>query len=566
MKYSPRPYQKKAVDAVLSRFKTNSTKLLLHLPTGAGKTVIAILIIEKFLALSETGKILFIAHREEILDQTQKTIKRHLPTIDVQIEQGARHSSQEAQITIASVQSLIKRKEQYNPQDFSMIICDECHHALAPTWTEVISFFYKNKRHDTLLLGMTATPKRSDGRSALSVFNETAFEISRVELQDLGYLVPMQYYMVRTDLNLDKVKISGGDYQVGALSKVMNTSENRALALNAWMERGLGKKTIAFCAGVQHARQLAANFEQLGIKAQTIDARTSNRAKILKKFKTKEVEVLTNYGVLTEGFDDPEIECILMARPTTSPLVYTQCIGRGLRPNKGKKACTIIDIIDRSTHQLQYGAAEMCGLPRNWRSKGRDPHREYNAMSKIKISDADSFLKIWQAQTLEEVQTILMTIPPEFVSAGLNGEPILYYEPVVEKLNFSQARDEAQRLFDQTTAPVKRIYQDKDGLKISFESPEINNEKYLYVKWHLERFTGWPVEYLKGKKRSNPKAFLNSMLNGNQKIRQFSFLEEKKTVIAMIDNLSGEDVSEITEKFREQTGFDLEVKGQISLF
>jgi ATP-dependent helicase IRC3 len=566
MKYSPRPYQKKAVDAVLSRFKTHSTKLLLHLPTGAGKTVIAILIIEKFLALSETGKILFIAHREEILDQTQKTIKRHLPTIDVQIEQGARHSSQEAQITIASVQSLIKRKEQYNPQEFSMIICDECHHALAPTWTEVISFFYENKRHDTLLLGMTATPKRSDGRSALSVFNETAFEISRVELQDLGYLVPMQYYMVRTDLNLDKVKISGGDYQVGALSKVMNTSENRALALNAWMERGLGKKTIAFCAGVQHARQLAANFEQLGIKAQTIDARTSNRAKILKKFKTKEVEVLTNYGVLTEGFDDPEIECILMARPTTSPLVYTQCIGRGLRPNKGKKACTIIDIIDRSTHQLQYGAAEMCGLPRNWRSKGRDPHREYSAMSKIKISDADSFLKIWQAQTLEEVQTILMTIPPEFVSAGLNGEPILYYEPVVEKLNFSQARDEAQRLFDQTTAPVKRIYQDKGGLKISFESPEINNEKYLYVKWHLERFTGWPVEYLKGKKRSNPKAFLNSMLNGNQKIRQFSFLEEKKTVIAMIDNLSGEDVSEITEKFREQTGFDLEVKGQISLF
>jgi len=566
MKYSPRPYQKKAVDAVLSRFKTDSTKLLLHLPTGAGKTIIAILIIERLLALSDTDKILFIAHREEILDQTRKTIKRHLPTIDVQIEQGARHSSQEAQITIASVQSLIKRKEQYNPQDFSMIICDECHHALAPTWTEVLSYFYENKRHDTLLLGMTATPKRSDGRSALSVFNETAFEISRVELQDLGYLVPMQYYMVRTDLNLDNVKIAGGDYQVGALSKVMNAPENRALALNAWMERGLGKKTIAFCAGVQHARQMAANFEQLGIKAQVIDAKTSNRAKILKKFKTKEVEVLTNYGVLTEGFDDPEIECILMARPTTSPLVYTQCIGRGLRPNKGKKACTIIDIIDRSTHQLQYGAAEMCGLPRNWRSKGRDPHREYNAMSKIKISDADSFLKIWQAQTLEEVQTILMTIPPEFVSAGLNGEPVLFYEPVEEKLNFSQARNEAKKLFDQTTAPVKRIYQDKDGLKISFASPEINNEKYLYIKWHLERFTGWPVEYLKGKKRSNPKAFLNSMLNGNQKIRQFSFLEEKRTVIAMIDNLSGEDVSEITEKFREQTGFDLEVKGQISLF
>ena len=566
MKYSPRPYQKKAVDAVLSRFKTGSTKLLLHLPTGAGKTIIATLIIEKLLGHSDTGKILFIAHREEILDQTRETVKRHLPAIDVQIEQGVRYSSQEAQITIASVQSFIRRKERYNPLDFSMIVCDECHHALAPTWTDVISCFYENKRHDTLLLGMTATPKRSDGRSALSVFDETAFEISRVELQELGYLVPMQYYMVRTDLNLDNVKISGGDYQVGSLSKVMNTPENRTLALNAWMERGLGKKTIAFCAGVQHARQMAVDLEKLGIKAQVIDARTSNRNEILRKFRTKEVEVLTNYGVLTEGFDDPEIECILMARPTTSPLVYTQCIGRGLRPNKGKKACTVIDIIDRSTHQLQYGAADMCGLPRNWRSKGRDPHREYNAMSKIRISDADTFLKIWQAQTLEEVQTILMNIPPEFVSAGLNGEPVLYYEPVEEKLDFSQAREEARKLFDQTTAPVKKIYQDKDRLKISFASPEINNEKYSYVKWHLERFTGWPVEYLKGKNRSNPKAFLNSMLNNNQKIRQFTFLEENKTVIAMIDNLSCEEVSEITERFKEQTGFDLEVKGQISLF
>ncbi len=566
MKYTPRPYQKNAIDAVISRFKTGSRKLLLHLPTGAGKTIIATLLIEKLINFSDTSKILFIAHREEILDQTKKTIKQHIPSIDVQIEQGARSSSEEAQITIASVQSLIKRKEKYNPQNFSLIICDECHRALAPSWTDVISYFYENKKSDTLLLGMTATPKRSDGRSALSVFDETAYEISRVELQDLGFLVPMQYYMIRTDLNLDNVKISSGDYQVGSLSKVMNTPEIRALALNAWMERGLGKKTIAFCAGVEHARQTAADFEQLGIKAQVIDARTANRKKILKKFRTKEIEVLTNYGVLTEGFDDPEIECILMARPTTSPLVYTQCIGRGLRPNKKKKACTVIDIIDRSTHQLQYGAAEMCGLPPNWRSKGKDPHREFHAMSQIKTSDPDAFLKIWQAQTLEDVQTILMSIPPESVSAGLDGEPLLYYKSVEEQLDFSQAIKEAKKLFNQTTAPIKKIYQANDTITISFASPEINNEKFLYVKWHLERVTGWPVKYIAGRKKSNPKAFLNSMLKKNQKIKQFSFLEEEKAVIAWINNLSYGEVDDISEKFKEQTGFDLEVKGQISLF
>lgn len=202
----------------MSMYSSGSTKLLLHLPTGAGKTVIATLIIEQFLSLSSGGKILFIAHREEILDQTRKKIKNHLLFADIRIEQGGRSSSGQTQITIASVQTLIRRKEKFDPRDFSLIICDECHHALAPSWTDVIDYFYENQRVASLLLGMTATPKRTDGRSALSLFDTIAFEISRVELQDLGYLVPIQYFTVRTDLNLDAVKISGGDYQVGSLS------------------------------------------------------------------------------------------------------------------------------------------------------------------------------------------------------------------------------------------------------------------------------------------------------------------------------------------------------------
>ena len=205
MKIRPRPYQKRAVDAVISLYQSGSTKLLLHLPTGAGKTIIATLIIEQFLSLSSGGKILFIAHREEILDQTRAKIKNHLPFADIRIEQGSRSSSGQTQITIASVQSLIRRKNKFDPRDFSLIICDECHRALAPSWTDVIAYFYEHKQAASLLLGMTATPKRTDGRSALSIFDTIAFEISRVELQDLGYLVPIQYFTVRTDLNLDSV-------------------------------------------------------------------------------------------------------------------------------------------------------------------------------------------------------------------------------------------------------------------------------------------------------------------------------------------------------------------------
>ncbi len=566
MKITPRPYQKKAVESVISLYKNGSAKMLLHLPTGAGKTIIATLIIEQFLSFSRKGKILFIAHREEILDQTRKKIKNHLPLTDVQIEQGQRSSSGETQITIASVQSLIRRKEKYNPRDFSLIICDECHRALAPSWTDVISYFYENKKTSSLLLGMTATPKRTDGQSALSVFNEIAFEISRVELQDLGYLVPIEYFTVRTDLNLDKVKISGGDYQVGSLSQVMNTPERRALTMNAWQEKGLGKKTIIFCAGVDHAHRMALDFEQLGIKARVVDARTSNRKEILRKFRTNKIGVLTNYGVLTEGFDDPGIECILMARPTTSPLVYTQCIGRGLRPGKGKKACTVIDIIDRSKHQLQYGAASMYGLSRNWNSKGRDPQREYQAISKIKINDVEAFLKIKEAQTLEQVQSILMSLPPQAVTAGLDGEPVLYYEPPKKRYDPARAQKETRKILKQTSAPIKRIFQHRDWLRISFAFPEINNEKFQYLKWHLESATGWPVDYVGNEKKGNPKAFLNSMLNENQKIKQFSIIEENKSVSAWISNLSNKEVEDISKRFKKKTRLDLEIKGQIPLF
>jgi len=117
----------------------------------------------------------------------------------------------------------------------------------------VIDYFHTRADQDTLLLGMTATPQRMDGRSALDIFGRTAFEISRTELEDLGYLVPMRYFTISGNLDLEKVKLSAGDYQVGALSKVMNSPTNRALTLKAWMEQGQGKKTIAFCAGVELA-------------------------------------------------------------------------------------------------------------------------------------------------------------------------------------------------------------------------------------------------------------------------------------------------------------------------
>ena len=465
------------------------------LTDGAGKTVIAAEIIRTLRQRQGFGKTLFVAHRREIIDQTARTIGRQVPSATVQVEQGSRVATGEASVTVASVQSLVKRKDRYDPSEFSLIICDECHRALAPSWEEVITHFHDRKQRESLLLGMTATPRRSDGRSVSSVFREVAFEISRTELEDLGYLVPMAYYSVRTELSLDRVKMSGGDFQVGALSAVMDMPSVRALTVAAWKEMGAGKKTIAFCAGVGHSHHLAADLKAQGVTAQPIDGRTKDRAAVLAAFRRGEIQVLANYGVLTEGFDEPSVQCILLARPTTSPLVYTQCIGRGLRPARGKKSCTVVDIIDRKSHQLQYGAGEMAGLSRGWRCRGGDPFRQARSLHGIKVTSPEAFLAIRNAESLEEVQSILMRLPPEVVVAGLDDKPVLYYEPCEESCDATQAQERVWSLLRQARVKPKKVTVDDQAIEIRFPRPEVDNEQFAYVKWHLERVTGRKVSF-----------------------------------------------------------------------
>lgn len=568
MTFRPRPYQKTAVEEVYRRYENQRRKLLLHLPTGAGKTVIATLIIDKLLTTQpEFGRILFVAHRQEIIDQTAKTLKKQLRHLSIAIEQGKRTASTKAKITIASVQSLVARKEKFDPRKFSLIICDECHRALSPSWKAVIQHFYDNGNPDTLLLGMTATPRRTDGRSAVDVFEEVAFEISRTDLQDLGYLVPMHYYTVQTQLGLERLKMSAGDFQVNALSAVMNYPQVRELTLRAWREKGFGKKTIVFCAGVEHAHRIAEEMTQFGVRAATIDGKTQGRESLLNAFKEGELDVITNYGVLTEGFDDPSVECILMARPTTSPLVYNQCIGRGLRIAPQKNACVVIDIVDRNTHQLQYGASELAGLPKHWRSNGRDPFRENRALQKVRVTSPEAFLRLQQAESLEEVQSILMRLPPDVVTAGLDGEPVLHYEPSEQAISSDEARDACRQLLKQARARVRDVVVDDNTVLVSFHSAETNNERYEYLLWHLERVSQRAVSFKKPHRRKiNPKALLRSMVSGASKLRDFQFQEKDNTVSVQITGLSSAEMAQIAADFQAEAGMQLNISGQLSMF
>ncbi|MGC4000730.1 MAG: DEAD/DEAH box helicase [Anaeromyxobacter sp.] len=565
-----RPYQRSAVQAVLSRYQDNGERrMLLYLPTGAGKTVIATYIIKALRdVLGKAGRTLFVAHRQEISDQTARTLTTHLPGVSVQVEQGERSANPNTDIVVASVQSLVRRKERYDPKAFRLIICDECHRALAPSWEDVISYFWAEASEQTLLLGMTATPRRSDGKSVLDVFGQTAFEISRTDLEDLGFLVPMQYFTVTSELALDKVKLSGGDFHVGALSKVMNTPECRALAVKAWLEQGVGKKTIVFCAGVEHATNLAMDLQSIGIRAEKIDGKTKDRAELLGRFRSGEIQVLTNYGVLTEGFDDPEVSCVLMARPTTSPLVYTQCVGRGLRSSPGKSACTVINLVDRSTRQLQYDAVQMAGLPTRWRCRGGNPFREAASLRGVKVTSPEAFLQIRNASSLQEVQSILMSLPPSVVVAGLDGEPVLRYTMVTEPIERERADREVKQLLKQAQVFGAKVAIEEDVVRVTFRHEETDNERYAPLLWHLSQATGRRIEYSRAKRKenANPKVLLKSMLPEGCRITAFESATDESAIVANISGLAPRELEVLARDFFTEYGVALKVKGQMSLF
>ncbi|RYZ52086.1 MAG: DEAD/DEAH box helicase [Proteobacteria bacterium] len=460
-----------------------------RLPTGAGKTVISALLIDQLLDLLEPRRILFLAHRKEIIDQTAVKIGQQIGLDRVGVEQADRRADLSVRVVVGSVQTIIGRLDDFDPEDFAAIIVDECHHAFAKTWMDTISHF--GKRADTLLLGLTATPKRSDGRSIEELFPETAFEISLGELQDQGYLVPMDYCTIEASLGLGELSVQSGDFQATLLGKIMNSDEMRALTVKACLEKARGKKTIAFCASIKHAEDLTRDFNSIGIKAAYISGETEDRDQIIEDFREGKIQVLSNFAVLTEGFDDPSIECVLLARPTTSPLVYSQCLGRGLRPIAGKEQCIVIDIVDRQRNPLQYNAYEAAGLPRSWKGSGKDPLREAEAIARIRVTDPNAFLSLKRALSIDESQKILMGLDPRTVLAGIDGMPLIRYNPEASPrlLSTADRLELAEGLLKDAGIKVLSMELEGEEAKAQF-AEDYKLKASPYLAWQLEKASG----------------------------------------------------------------------------
>jgi ATP-dependent helicase IRC3 len=363
-----RPYQTEALDAVLSNYTNGITRQLVVLPTGAGKTVI---FSQMPIIKPDCLPMLVLAHRGELLEQAKSKIEASNPTLTVDIEQAERKAGH-VDVVVASVATLGRNNTpriMAYPQDyFKSIIIDEAHHAAAPTYRRIIDYF-----NPPFLLGVTATPQRSDSTRLIDVFQEIVYYKSIQDLIEDGWLSPLIGYRVKSNVDITNVDIRNGEYVQDQLEEAIDTPERNAHIVATYLNLANNEKTIIFASGVKHAENLALSFTKASIDAKVIVGTTprEEREKILDDFSSGVLKVIVNVGVLTEGFDEPSLQAIILAKPTRSTLLYTQIVGRGTRLYEGKEHCKIIDIADTTLGKKPIGLPTLLGLPPEFDLQGQ---------------------------------------------------------------------------------------------------------------------------------------------------------------------------------------------------
>lgn len=372
IKFELRPYQKEAIEAVSNARTQGMQRALICLPTGAGKTVIF-----SELAQRATHDVLVLAHREELLHQAKDKLERALQgRAKVSIEQGSHHADPDARVVVCSIRSLSQERlaRLMYGRRLDLLIYDECHHAAAEDNMRVLRQIGAFEQDwPGMLVGFTATTSRGDGKGLDTVFQEIIFDRDVTHLIQRGYLCKLRGYRIATEADLVRVGVSGADLNLEALSEAVDIEQRNALVARSIQELARERRTIAFCVTVSHAKNLSKALNQLGVPAGYVhgEMKREDRARVLAAFRSGELHVITNVGVLTEGFDDPGVSCIAMARPTRNSGLYTQCVGRGTRLHPGKEDCLVLDFVDLSDLSL-VTLPSLFGMPKKMDLDGEE--------------------------------------------------------------------------------------------------------------------------------------------------------------------------------------------------
>jgi ATP-dependent helicase IRC3 len=398
-----RPYQREAVEAVLAARREGLRRLLVCLPTGAGKTVIF-----AHLARLARRQVLVLAHREELLGQAREKIERAIGgEAVVAIERGAERAGADAKVLVCSIRSLHEGRlgRVMAGRDVGLIIYDECHHAAADDNLRVLrQLGALEPDWPGTLLGFTATTERGDGKGLDTVFERIVYARTLPQMIDDGYLVRLRGFRVATGADLARVSGGGLDFDEAGLEEAVDVEDRNALVARSIQELARDRRTIAFCVTVAHARNLARSLNAVGVPAGLVHGEmpAAARAQTLADFRAGRLAALTNVAVLTEGFDDPGVACVAMARPTRSAGLYAQCVGRGTRLAPGKEDCLVLDFVDLSTLSL-CTLPSLFGVPHEVDLRGGDASEAARLWRQIEF-DYPGFELEAGAVTLDEIK------------------------------------------------------------------------------------------------------------------------------------------------------------------
>lgn len=351
-----RPYQQEAYENVLAEWDRGVKKTLLVLPTGTGKTIVFSKIAEE--CVRRGKRVLIMAHRGELLDQAADKILKSTG-LQCSVEKaGDTCLGQWYRIIVGSVQTLMneRRLKKFKSDYFDVIIIDEAHHCIADSYQKVLQHFGQSD-----VLGVTATPDRADLKNLGSYFESLAYEYTMPQAIKSGYLVPIKALTVPLKIDISMVGISAGDFKVGEIGTALDPYLYQIA--DKMVEYCRGRKTIVFLPLIATSQKFMGILNERGFNAAEVNGSSEDRAEVLQDFEEGKYDVLCNSMLLTEGYDCPAVDCIIVLRPTKSRPLYAQMVGRGTRlsPETGKEYLLLIDFLWMTErHELCHPASLIC--------------------------------------------------------------------------------------------------------------------------------------------------------------------------------------------------------------
>ncbi len=450
-----REYQKNLVNDVYTAWRAGYRKVCMQLATGGGKTVVFAAICAD--AVAAGRKVLILVHREEIQQQIVVTLTKfglqpHALYAGGEVFEGAK-------VVVAMVQTAVRRH--YIHAD--LVIVDEGHHAVSKSYAE-----YLNKYTNALILGVTATPERLDGKGLEGQFDELVCGPQVKELIRQGYLVNADIYAVPLPAEvLKNAKISMGDFRKNDIAKIMKDNVLYGDVVNTYLDCADGAQGIVFASSIDLAEAYAAEYGEAGISSKLIHSKMpqSMRKSHVNLFRKGKIKILINVAIATEGFDVPQCDCVQMLRPTASLTLYLQMVGRSLRPAKNKQCAVILDHAENVRRH---------GLPtadRRWSLRGKGYREREELPELIEVEDLPDLESVGGRQRMQHKKAVKLVaihrakrdpLPPQLRSLANGAKEYKF-------INHNYIIQRWQELGGEPTPEIIREYATEFGLPYEWQ-------------------------------------------------------------------------------------------------